>query len=104
MRKFALVGVAGFLALNAMPTFASLEIATKAGCTACHQVDKKVVGPAYKDVAAKNKGVADAVTKLSEKVRKGGAGVYGPIPMPPNPANKISDADLKAVLEWILKL
>lgn len=76
---------------------------TKAGCLACHAKDKKLVGPAYKDVAAKYKGQADAVAKLMDKTRKGGAGVYGPVPMPPNPVNKISDADLKSVVEWILK-
>jgi cytochrome c len=75
----------------------------KAGCLACHTKDKKLVGPAYKDVAAKYKGQADAVAKLSDKVRKGGGGVYGPVPMPPNPVDKISDADLKAAVEWILK-
>jgi cytochrome c len=77
--------------------------AQKAGCLACHTVDKKLVGPAFKDVAAKYKGQGDAVAKLSDKVRKGGAGVWGPIPMPPNAAEKISDADLKGVVEWILK-
>jgi cytochrome c len=78
------------------------EVMTKAGCTACHGKDKKIVGPAYKDVAAKYKG-QDVTVKLMEKVRKGGSGVYGPVPMPPNPADKISDADLKAVIESILK-
>jgi cytochrome c len=76
---------------------------TKAGCLACHAKDKKLVGPAYKDVAAKYKGQADAVAKLMDKVRKGGSGVYGPVPMPPNPVDKISDADLKAAVEWVLK-
>ena len=76
---------------------------SKAGCLACHTKDKKMVGPAYKDVAAKYKGQADAVTKLMDKTRKGGSGVYGPVPMPPNPVDKISDADLKAAIEWILK-
>jgi cytochrome c len=75
----------------------------KAGCLACHAKDKKLVGPAYKDVAAKYKGQADAVAKLSEKVRKGGQGVWGPVPMPPSGADKISDADLKAAIEWVLK-
>lgn len=75
----------------------------KAGCLACHAKDKKIVGPAYKDVAAKYKGQADAPAKLAEKVRKGGSGVWGPIPMPPNTPEKINDADLKIVLEWILK-
>jgi len=75
----------------------------KAGCMACHSVDKKLVGPAFKDVAAKYKGQGDAVAKLTDKVRKGGAGVWGPIPMPPNGADKINDADLKGAVEWILK-
>ncbi len=79
------------------------EAMNKAGCLACHAKDKKIVGPAYKDVAAKYKG-QDVTAKLMEKVRKGGSGVYGPIPMPPNPPGKISDADLKAVIESILKL
>ncbi|MBP8134534.1 MAG: c-type cytochrome [Zoogloea sp.] len=77
--------------------------AQKAGCMACHSVDKKLVGPAFKDIAAKYKGQGDAVAKLSDKVRKGGAGVWGPIPMPPNAVDKISDGDLKGVVEWILK-
>ena len=78
--------------------------AQKAGCMACHSMDKKLVGPAFKDIAAKYKGQGDAVAKLSEKVRKGGSGVWGPIPMSPNPADKISDEDLKAAIKWILAL
>lgn len=82
---------------------AAVEAAmNKAGCLACHAKDKKLVGPAYKDVAAKYKGQADAVAKLSEKVRKGGQGVWGPVPMPPTGPDKISDADLKASVEWVL--
>ncbi len=80
------------------------EAMNKAGCIACHAKDKKLVGPAFKDIAVKYKGQPDAVAKLSEKVRKGGAGVYGPVPMPPTGADKISDADLKAVIESVLKL
>jgi cytochrome c len=79
------------------------EAMTKAGCMACHAKDKKLVGPSFKDIAAKYKGQADLVTKLSEKVRKGGSGVFGPVPMAPNPPDKISDADLKAAIEQILK-
>jgi cytochrome c len=78
------------------------EAMTKAGCTACHAKDKKLVGPAFKDIAAKYKG-QDAVTTLMQKVRAGGKGVYGPIPMPPSGPDKIADADLKAVIEFILK-
>ena len=76
---------------------------TKAGCNACHSKDKKIVGPSYKEIAAKNKGKADAVASLTAKARAGGKGVYGPIPMPPNPVAKIGDAELKAAVEWILK-
>jgi len=74
----------------------------KAGCLACHAKDKKLVGPAFKDVAAKYKG-QDVTAKLMEKARKGGSGVWGPVPMAPNPPDKINDADLKAAIEFILK-
>ena len=94
-----LVIVASGGALAADPAAA----AQKAGCMACHAMDKKLVGPSFKDIAAKYKGQGDAVAKLSDKVRKGGSGVWGPIPMPPNPDTKIGDADLKEMLAWILK-
>ena len=103
----ATLALAGLVALGVTaPVQAQSAIEatmTKAGCLACHTKDKKLVGPAYKDVAAKYKGQADAVAKLSEKVRKGGSGVYGPVPMPPTLADKISDADLKTAIEWVLK-
>ena len=76
---------------------------TKAGCNACHSKDKKIVGPSYKEIAAKNKGKADAVATLTAKARAGGKGVYGPIPMPPNPVAKIGDAEREGAVEWILK-
>ena len=76
---------------------------TKAGCMACHTKDKKLVGPSFKDIAVKYKGQADAPAKLAEKVRKGGSGVFGPVPMAPNPPEKISDKDLKEAVELILK-
>jgi cytochrome c len=98
----AAVGIALAAALAAAPATASEAIATKAGCTACHAKDKKLVGPSFKDIAARYKGKGDAVAQLMEKSRKGGKGNFGPIPMPPNPPEKISDADLKAVVEWIL--
>ena len=75
---------------------------TKAGCMACHTVDKKLVGPAFKEIAAKYKG-QDVVAKLMDKVRKGGTGSFGPVPMLPNPPDKINDAELKAAVEFILK-
>ena len=75
---------------------------TKAGCMVCHSKDKKIVGPAFKDIAAKYKG-QNVTAKLMEKVRKGGSGSFGPVSMTPNPPNKISDADLKAAVEYVLK-
>jgi cytochrome c len=101
-----LLGAAALVFLPTAGAQADIEATmTKAGCLACHTKDKKLVGPAYKEVAAKYKGQADAVSKLSEKVRKGGTGVWGPppIPMPPTGPDKISDADLKAAIEWVLK-
>lgn len=95
--KLALAATAASLSVPAM---ASADLAKKHNCVACHAADKKMVGPAYKDVAAKYKGQADAVAKLSDKVKKGGSGVWGPIPMPPNAA--VPDADLKALVEWVL--
>lgn len=74
----------------------------KYNCTACHAIDKKLVGPAYKDVAKKYKGNSGAAAKLVQKVKKGGSGVWGPVPMPPNPA--VSDADLKKMVDYILAL
>ena len=72
------------------------------GCVACHIVDKKLVGPSYKDIAAKYKGRADAVSYLSQRVRKGGPGNWGNIPMAPTDASRLSDADLKALVTWVL--
>lgn len=79
---------------------ASDELAKKYNCLACHQTDKKLVGPSYQDVAAKYKGQADAPDKLAAKVKTGGVGTWGQIPMPPNPT--VPDADLKALVTWIL--
>lgn len=77
------------------------EAMNKAGCMACHAKDKKLVGPSFKDIAAKYKG-QDVTAKLAEKVRKGGSGSFGPIPMAPNPPEKISDGDLKEAIAMIL--
>jgi len=103
MKSLKLLKVAGVIATLAAPALASPEAAQKGGCMACHAVDKKLVGPSFKDIAAKYKGQADAPAKLAEKVRKGGAGVWGQIPMSPNGVAKINDTDLKAVVAWILK-
>ncbi|MEO8102093.1 MAG: c-type cytochrome [Betaproteobacteria bacterium] len=88
----------------ALDAKAANDIMTKAACNACHQPDKKVLGPAYKEVSAKYKGNAKAADLLMQKVRTGGAGTWGPIPMPPNPKEKISDDDLKKLMGWILSL
>ena len=69
---------------------------------ACHSVDQKVIGPAYKDVAAKYAGQADAVAKLTTKVMKGGSGVWGAVPMPANP--QVNEAEAKQLVTWILSL
>jgi cytochrome c len=95
--------VAAALAVAAPAVLADPAAAmAKAGCTACHTVDKKLVGPAHKDIAAKYKG-QDVTATLMQKVRTGGKGVWGPVPMPPTGPDKIPDADLKAAIEWMLK-
>lgn len=95
---------ATLLALPSLPAQASEAIIKKARCVACHATDKKMVGPAYRDVAAKYRGNPEALALLSAKVRNGGSGVWGAIPMLPHPADKLSDDDLKAAVEWILQL
>lgn len=86
----------------ALDNAAAQALMQKDGCAACHAIDKKVVGPAYQDVAAKYKGDKDALAKLSNKVKRGGSGVWGSIPMPPN--TQVSDADIKNLVDWILTL
>lgn len=92
--------VLGTIAATSLPAHANLELAQKNACTACHAVDKKIVGPAYKDVAKKYADQKDAVAVLSESIRKGGMGKWGPIPMPAQPA--LSDADLKTLATWVM--
>jgi cytochrome c len=86
--------------LVATPALANLELAKKSNCLACHMVDKKLVGPAYQEVAKKYKGQADAEAKLVAKVKAGGVGVWGNIPMPPNTA--VREDDIKALVKWVL--
>ena len=86
--------------LLGMPAHANLELAQKNGCTACHAVDKKVIGPAYQDVAKKYAGQKDAVVALAASIQKGGSGKWGPVPMPAQ-AN-LSEADAKTLATWIL--
>lgn len=88
--------------LASVPAMASagLDLAKKSNCLACHAVDKKVVGPSYQDVAKKYAGDKTADAKLIEKVKKGGSGTWGAIPMPPNA--QVSDADIKTLVTWVL--
>lgn len=78
-------------------------LAQKSGCLACHSVDHKVLGPAYKDVAAKYKGDKGAEAKLVAKVKAGGSGVWGNIPMPAN-SPQVKDEDIKTIVQWILAM
>ena len=79
---------------------AGMDLARKNACMSCHAEDKKVVGPSYKEVAAKYKGDKTAEAKLIKKVKEGGGGVWGPVPMPPNP--QVKDEDAKTLVRWVL--
>ena len=97
--------VSAFVSLGlfaAVPAMASpeLDLAKAKNCMSCHAVDKKVVGPAYQDVAKKYAGQKDMVAKLAEKVQKGGSGVWGNVPMPPNP--QVTPDEAKKLVEWVL--
>ena len=98
---FAQLTVAAAVALAA-PAFADQALATAKNCMTCHAVDKKLVGPAYKEVATKYSGQKDAVDKLAAKIMKGGSGVYGPVPMPAN--TQVNDAEAKKLAAWVLSL
>lgn len=98
--KLAIPAAALLSALAVMPAHANLQLAQKNSCTACHAVDKKLIGPAYHDVAKKYAGNKDAVAQLAESIRKGGAGKWGPVPMPAQPS--LSEADAKLLAEWVL--
>jgi cytochrome c len=97
----AALALALALAPASPPAMAQQALAQKRGCLACHAIDKKMVGPAYRDVANKYRGDKDAEAKLVEKVKKGSSGVWGPVLMPPQP---VSDADAHALVKWILSI
>ena len=97
--KRALLIMAAMTTLVA-PAFADEALAKSKNCMACHAVDKKLVGPSYKDVAKKYAGDAKAVDALAAKIMKGGSGVWGAIPMPANP--QVNDADAKKLAAWVL--
>ena len=101
MKSLFVLGIAIGAAVTS-PAFANADLAQKKNCMACHAVDKKVIGPAYKDVAAKYAGQKDAADQLAQKISKGGSGVWGAVPMPANP--QVSDAEAKNLATWVLSL
>lgn len=94
---FALIAAVAVTA----PAFANQELAQKKNCLACHAIDKKVVGPSYKEVAAKYAGDKTAAAKLAEKIQKGGVGTWGQVPMPPN---QVTPDEAKTLAAWVLSL
>ncbi|MGR4867918.1 c-type cytochrome [Variovorax sp. LARHSF232] len=99
--KSALLFLSLFASLLSTPALADLALAQSKNCMACHAVDKKVIGPSFKDVAAKYKDSKGAVDLLAGKIVKGGAGVWGPVPMPAN--TQVSEADAKKLAAWVLQ-
>jgi cytochrome c len=101
----ALVAGAGLIAAggaHAADAKATEQLAKKSLCTACHAVNKKMVGPGFNEIAAKYRGQKDAEAMLITKVKKGGKGVWGPVPMPPNPG--VKDEDVKTLVQWVLSI
>ena len=98
-----LIALAALGIAAALPAAANEELAKKSACTACHAVDKKVVGPSFKEVAAKYRTDKGAEAKLVEKVKKGSVGVWGQVPMPPN-SPQVKDADIQTLVKWVLSL
>lgn len=97
MKKLTIVTL---LALASTGAWANADLAKKNNCLACHAADKKIVGPAYQDVAKKYAGQADAEATVAKNIKAGGSGKWGPIPMPPQA--QLSDADAKSLATWIL--
>lgn len=98
----AIVIAAAVLAMGAGVASADEALAKKSACLSCHQVAKKVVGPSFQDVAKKYKGDAGAAAHIVSVIKKGGKGVFGPVPMPPHP--QVSDADAKKLADWVLAM
>lgn len=95
-----LIFVAAALTLMTAPAFANMDLAKKNACMACHAVERKLVGPSYQDVAKKYAGQKDAAANLAKSIKAGGAGKWGPVPMPAQSA--LSEADALALATWIL--
>jgi cytochrome c len=104
MSRIILSALLALIALSPAAAIAQTgeELIKKDGCIACHAIDKKVIGPAYVEVAAKYKGDPKAPTLLAKKIKEGGSGVWGQVPMPPN--SQVSDADIKTLVAYILSL
>jgi cytochrome c len=101
MMKLMLTAASAALLLSGVASADDAQaLAQKNACMSCHGVDKKIVGPAYKEVAKKYAGDKTAQAKLAAKVKAGGKGVWGEIPMPPNP--QVKDEDLKKIIAWVL--
>jgi len=99
--KRALFALAA-LVVAAGPALADQALANAKNCMSCHAIDRKLVGPAYKDVATKYAGQKDAVDRLAAKIMKGGSGVWGPVPMPAN--SQVNEAEAKKLAAWVLTL
>jgi cytochrome c len=102
-RKTRIIPAVLLGAIAAGPVLANEQLATDSGCMACHKVDTKVLGPSYKEIAAKYKGDEGAEAMLVEKVKKGGVGTWGQVPMPPN-SPRVSDEDITTLVQWILAM
>lgn len=102
MKLLALPAAVTVAALLSPAAFASEELAQKKNCNTCHTVDKKLVGPGFKEIAAKYAGNKEAAATLAQKVVKGSQGVWGQIPMPANP--QVNEAEAKQLVSWILSL
>lgn len=107
-RHIVAFGISGIMALAATASNAALDDAKgqallkKGACLSCHTMDKKIVGPAFKDVAAKHKGKAGTVAEIEKVIRNGSKGAYGPIAMPGTPKSKLSDAEARDLAQWLL--
>jgi cytochrome c len=102
MRKVAAICVASGLLVSAGPAFADADLFRKSNCMACHALDQKRVGPSLKEMAAKYSGDRTAAARLAKKIQAGGVGVWGQMPMPPQP--QVSDADAVKLAEYVLSI
>src|SRR5512147_3283452 len=100
MKLFPALALVAAAATVSAPAMADEALAKQKNCLACHATDKKLVGPSYKDVAAKYKGDKDAAAKLAKKIREGGVGVWGQVPMPANP--QVNEQEAASLAKWVL--